>query len=352
MKEIKRKIIGLISILFLVSIESEACTRIVYNGKDKNTLTARTMDWKYEMDTTLWIFPRGIERNGLTGEKSMIWTSKYGSVVVSSMESATSDGVNEKGFVANLLWLNESEYPIVTKSDQSISLSLWAQYVLDNFSTVNEAVATLTKNPLILVTSNIPGQNRKATLHLSISDATGDSAIIEYVNGKQIIHHSMNYRILTNSPIYEEQLAINNYWEKIGGLQMLPGTNKSSDRFVRANFYVNIIPKDLVGFEAVGAVLSVLRNVSVPFGIGTNEAPEISSTRWRTVFDHKNRNYYFDSVRSPNIIWTNLDKIDFSTETGKIKKLKLGEKQNIIYNGEVNDKFIESKPFKFLESKL
>lgn len=352
MKNLKGKVIGLVLILFLVSVKSEACTRIIYVGKDENILTARTMDWKYEMDATLWIFPRGIKRNGLTGKNSIEWVSKYGSVIVSSMEIATSDGVNEKGLAANLLWLGESQYPLVKKADHPMSLSLWAQYVLDNFSTVNEVVKTLEKNPLVLVTSDVPEQNRKATLHLSLSDVTGDSAIIEYVNGKQVIYHSKNYKILTNSPTYEKQLAISSYWKGIDGLQMLPGTNKSSDRFVRADFYTNIIPKDLTGFEAVGAVLSILRNVSVPFGIGTNETPEISSTRWRTVFDHKNKNYYFDSVLSPNVIWTDLNKIDFSFETGKIKKLPLGKKQDIVYNGEVNDSFVEAIPFNFLGTKV
>lgn len=80
-------------------------------------------------------------------------------------------------------------------------------------------------------------------LHLAITDETGNTAILEYLDGKLNIHEGKEYRVMTNSPRYEEQLAINRYWEEIGGLVMLPGTNRASDRFVRASFYIKAIPK-------------------------------------------------------------------------------------------------------------
>ena len=71
------------------------------------------MDWKTEMHSNLWVFPKGMERNGETGTNTLKWTSKYGSVVTSAFEIASTDGMNEKGLVANLLWLPEAEYPIL-----------------------------------------------------------------------------------------------------------------------------------------------------------------------------------------------------------------------------------------------
>jgi choloylglycine hydrolase len=53
----------------------------------------------------------------------------------------------------------------------------------------------------------VPGQDRLATLHLSMSDKTGDSAIVEYIDGQQVIHHSRDYQVMT-SPIFEKQLAV------------------------------------------------------------------------------------------------------------------------------------------------
>ena len=62
---------------------------------------------------------------------------------------------------------------------------------------------------------------------------------------------------------------------------------------------------------------SVIRNVSVPFGLNTEEEPNISSTRWRTVVDHKRQIYFFESALTPNIFWVDLKKVDFSKETAK-----------------------------------
>ena len=332
----------------LTAVVSQACTRIVYLGENQQTMTTRTMDWKYDIGTNLWIFPRGINRDGVAGENSLKWQSKYGSVIASGYDISTTDGVNEKGLVTNLLWLAESEYP-ATKNDQpAISISIWAQYVLDNFATVSEAVDALQKAPLSVVTDNVPGQNRLATLHLAISDASGDSAIIEYIDGKQIIHHGKQYQVMTNSPTYDKQLAMEEYWKTVGGTVVLPGTNRSADRFARASFYINAIPQNTTPNKAVASVFGVIRNVSVPYGLTTEDSPEISSTRWRTLVDHKRQLYFFESALTPNIFWTDLKKIDFSAESGKIKKLDLGEEQSNIFSGDATAQYKESKSFEFL----
>ena len=49
----------------------------------------------------------------------------------------------------------------------------------------------------------------------------------------------------------------------------LPGTIRASDRFARASFYINIIPKTADMFQAVASVFGVIRGVSVPLGITT-----------------------------------------------------------------------------------
>ena len=98
------------------------CTRVVYSGKNGMVATGRSMDWKTEMHSNLWVFPKGMERNGETGANSLQWTSKYGSVVTSAFEIASTDGMNEKGLVANLLWLPEAEYPIRDQSKPGLAM--------------------------------------------------------------------------------------------------------------------------------------------------------------------------------------------------------------------------------------
>jgi penicillin V acylase-like amidase (Ntn superfamily) len=335
--------------LVLAPAIANACTRVVYLGADNDVITARSMDWKVDVLTNLYVFPRGMSRDGQAGPNSIKWTSKYGSVVATGYDVSTTDGLNDAGLAVNLLWLVESEYPAFGKgSKPGLTIAAWGQYVLDNFATVREAVAALEREPFTIVTDNVPGEDRLATLHLSMSDASGDSAIIEYLEGKQVIHHDRKYQVMTNSPTFKQQLALNAYWQEIGGTVMLPGTNRASDRFARASFYVNAIPKSEDPVVALASTFSVIRNASVPYGLTTPDQPNISSTRWRTVADHKRKLYFFESTLTPNTFWVDLNKLDFSAETGKVKRLDLGEDQRNVYAGEVSSQFREAPPFKFL----
>ena len=191
----------------------------------------------------------------------------------------------------------------------------------------------------------MPNGGPESTLHMAITDETGNTAVLEYLDGKLSIHEGKEYQVMTNSPRYEYQLAINDYWKEVGGLQMLPGTNRSSDRFVRASFYIHAIPQTADAKIAVPSVLSVMRNVSVPFGINTPEKPHISSTRWRSVSDQKNKVYYFESTLTPNLFWLDLKKIDFSPKAG-IKKLSLTKGE--IYAGDAVKDLKDSESFTFL----
>jgi choloylglycine hydrolase len=268
--------------------------------------------------------------------------------VATGYDVSTTDGMNEKGLAAQLLWLVESQYPPFEKNSKpGLTIAAWAQYVLDNFATVSEAVAALEKEPFTIVTDNVPGEQRLTTLHLAMSDATGDSAIVEYIGGKQIIHHGRQYQVMTNSPTFDEQLALNEYWKQIGGTVWLPGTNRSADRFARASFYVNAIPKSEDPAIALASVFSVIRNASVPFGITTPGEPNISSTRWRTVADHKRMLYFFESALTPSTFWVDLKKVDFSAGA-PVKRLDLGKDQRNTFGGEVSKDFQRAPAFPFL----
>lgn len=328
---------------------ADACTRVVYLGENDNIITARSMDWKEDVQTNLYILPRGMQRNGQAGPNSIEWTAQYGSVVATGYEVSTTDGVNEAGLMANVLWLTESEYPAFDENSKpGLTIAAWAQYALDNFATVAEAVEAFAQEPFTIVTAAVPGQTRLTTLHLSLSDTTGDSAIIEYVDGQQVIHHSRDYQVMTNSPTYDQQLALASYWDQIGGTVFLPGTNRAADRFARASFYVNAIPQSGEPNRTLASVFGVIRNVSVPFGLGTDEEPEISSTRWRTVFDHKRGLYFFESALTPNTFWVDLARVDFSEETGEVKKLDLGPDQEHVFAGDATGNFVDAEPFPFM----
>ena len=324
--------------------DATACTRAVYFGKDGQTITGRSMDWVEDMQTNLWAFPRGMKREGGLGKGSLEWTSKYGSIVASVYEGGTADGMNEQGLAANLLYLAESEYPAADDKRPGVCITAWAQYLLDNFATVNEAVAEVKKDAFRVVPVAAPN-GASGTVHLAISDSTGDSAIFEYVKGKLVIHHGKEFQVMTNSPTYDKQIAINEYWKEFDGAVMLPGTVRAADRFARASYYINACQQSANAREAVAAVFSVMRNVSVPRGIRKKDAPNVSSTIWLTVANHKNRVYYCQDTNSPGALWVKLDKIDFTEDTG-VRKLTLVGKPDT--TGDQTSNFEKSEQFKFL----
>ncbi len=327
-----------------MSTPTDACTRAVYLGPEEMVVTGRTMDWKEDPQSNIYFFPRGIARRGGITDNTVKWTSLYGSVVTAGYDIGVCDGMNEKGLVANLLFLAESDYHREGDKRPVMGLSIWTQYVLDNFASVDEAVEELGKELFRIDDPDLPN-GAKSTLHLSISDSTGNSAIFEYIDGKLVIHHGKDCQVMTNSPTYDKQQTLDDYWKQIGGLVMLPGTNRASDRFVRASFYINALPQTSNYREAVAGVFSVMRNVSVPLGISIPSQPNIASTRWRTVADQKNLVYYFESTLSPDIFWIDFKKLDFNRDR-KIRKLSLTNGE--IYAGDAADKMQVSEPLQFL----
>jgi len=342
----KKMFLPILGICLLAALrQTEACTRAVYLGPDGMTATGRTMDWREDPQTNLYLFPRGIERRGARTDDTLFWTSKYGSLSAAGYDIGICDGMNEKGLVANLLFLPETVYTQPDDTRPVMGLSIWTQYVLDNFATVEEAVEAHSKDAFRIDAPDLPN-GVKARLHLAISDPSGDSAIFEYINGRLVIYRGRQYQVLTNSPAYNLQLAIDDYWKQIGGLTMLPGTNRSSDRFVRAAFYIGAIVQTADPTIAVPAVMSVMRNVSVPYGISTPDSPHIASTRWRTVADQKHRIYYFEPTLSMETFHVDLTKVDFSENTPE-RVLILND--GTTYEGDATAEFRPVlKPFDFL----
>ncbi|NEP49492.1 MAG: linear amide C-N hydrolase [Moorea sp. SIO3C2] len=345
-------ICGLIINLVFLS-DAQACTRAIHASYTEDdvtptyAVTGRNMDWYEDIKSNLWMFPAGMERDGVVGKNSVEWKSKYGSVIAAGFDMGTADGLNEKGLMANLLYLSEANFGERDTSREGISYSAYTQYILDNFATVQEAVSALENDELQVVPSPLPSDSgiiRRPTLHFSISDALGDSAIFEHLEGKLVIHHGKKFAVMTNSPIYDEQIGLNGYWESVGGGAMLPGTSRPADRYVRASYYLKNLPTPQSDRQALANVMSVMRNASVPFRKTDPEKPNLSHTIWRTTADNLRKVYYFESTLSPNVIWVELTADDLK-EGAPVKKLELSGNYDLV--GNVTGDFIEAEAFKF-----
>ncbi len=336
---------------------AEACTRALYVGQDEVIVTGRSLDWPESMDSELWVFPRGMDRNGAAGSKSITWTSKYGSLIVSTYDSGSIDGMNEKGLVMNGLYLVESDYG-PPDNRPAISIMALGQYILDNFASVDEAVEVMQSDPIRVIAPILPN-GMGAQAHVSLSDASGDSAIFEYLDGELVIRHSKEYKVMTNSPSYEQQLAIKKYWEGVDPLTFLPGSVRAADRFVRVSYLINniskkpdkntikAVPDKTFESQAVTSVLSVMRAIGKPLSMTQPSKPNLSSSLWRTVWNHKDMVLFFDSATSPNTFWVPFSELEFSAGA-EVKKLPMTDGE--IYAGNAADYFEPATPFEFMSA--
>ena len=316
------------------------CTRILWNDNDVAVVVSRTTDWHYPTDPVLTVFPRGSRHDGgvtAAGEKvvagnALNWASAYGTLVTTFYGTGTIDGINERGLAAHLLYLEATDFGPRDPDMPGLHAGLWAQYALDRAASVGEALALLAEVQVVVMQA----RETKATVHLALEDAAGDSAIIEHLDGKPVVHHGSQYRIMTNDPSYEEQLRL------LAGLDFshpsddmpLPGNVNPRDRFQRASYFSALLPEPRDESAAVAGVMAIARNASVPFGAPYDKFG-IYDTEYRTVCDLTNRCYYFEFTTAPNVIWTELDKLDF--EPGA--PVMMLDPDNIDLAGEVSGTF-------------
>jgi penicillin V acylase-like amidase (Ntn superfamily) len=296
-----------------------ACTRVLWNTVGDLVIVGRTMDWPESTKPMLYALPAGMKRDGgrvgrqvVIGDNPVRWTSKYGSLVTTIYDMVAGDGLNERGLAGHLLYLTSTDYGPRDTSRPGLHAGLWLQYVLDNAANVRDALTLL--DPIQIVM--IEARGHEATVHLAIEDASGDSAIVEYIGGKRVIHHGRQYRVMTNDPPYDQQLALLEKMKQRNGFHPsrdtpLPGNMNPIDRFQRAAFFSRFLPEPKNERHAVAAMFSIMANVSVPFDAPYDEFGTYN-TEYRSVMNLTNRVYYFQLTTVPSVCWTRVSKLNLS----------------------------------------
>jgi len=321
---------------------AEACTRILSNEKGAAVLVARTMDWPFTTEPVLTVMPRGLARDGgrvgavvVVRDNPLKWTSKYGSLVTTVYGIGAADGVNERGLVAHVLFFRSADYGLRDASKPGLQATLQAQYALDNAATVGEALGLLQKVQLVMAEVQRNGETLHATLHLALEDATGDSAIVEVVDGKQVVYHGRQYRVMTNDPPYDQQLELlkaHDFSHPTSDTPV-PGNVNPRDRFARATYFLAVLATAKTERDGVAGMFSIARNVSIPFGAPVGSGTY--DTEYRTVTDATNKRYFFELTTAPNVIWVELKKLNLNAGASVMTL----QPDNINLSGDVTGKF-------------
>lgn len=233
---------AMLAVLLIVSATAaDACTTFCTRG-----LFGRNYDFEIG-DGMVFVNKRGLTKSAQRPNGAS-WTSRYGSVTFNQFgrDSATG-GMNEKGLVVELMWLDGTRYPKADARPEVGTLE-WIQYQLDTAGSVKDVVENMKRVRI---------SERGVPLHYLIADASGDVAAIEFLNGEAVVHHgdTLPVAVLANDP----------YKQSASGQR-----GPSADRFNRA-------AKGLASATSIDAAFTLLDAVAQP------------STQWSIVYDMRNR---------------------------------------------------------------
>jgi penicillin V acylase-like amidase (Ntn superfamily) len=302
---------------------SNSCTSF-FLDQDDQLVSAKNYDF-YSRDCLVIVNKRGVSKVATLGptreplSQSAKWTSKHGSVTFSmGGREVTSDGMNETGLVITSLDLMETKYPRPDKRPSMI-MGQWIQYQLDNFSTVKEVIAS---------DSQLRIRPESPRCHFLVCDRMGDSAIIEFIDGKIVCYtdKKMPIKTLTNT-IYSEAVK---FWEQ----DKLP----SPDPFFSVRRFVH----------SANMLDSKNSTTTIDYAFDILEAAEWTlnteiggkkvqfDTQLSMVFDLKNLCIYFLTLKNKKIRYINVSSFDFSCKT-PVKVLDVHED----LSGDVTSKFMD-----------
>ena len=166
----------IVTLILLIPLKIFACSAFFNDGKTK--YFAKNFDWGSGQGYIIKnISGQTKFAYGLRGSNQAYWTSKYGSVTFNQIgKEFPYGGLNEKGLVVEQLWMSESIYQ--DNKNQTISELEWIQYQLDNYSTIDEIILNINKLTIKPI----------ATIHYFIADRNGNSAVIDFVEGRTVVN--------------------------------------------------------------------------------------------------------------------------------------------------------------------
>ena len=283
------------------------CSTFSLNDGDR-VLSGRNMDFHVDGGLIL-LNPSGVTKVGfptkidMSGFKPVKWTSRYPSLTFSLFaREFPSSGINDQGLVVNEMTLRESVYPAEDGRPALVPLQ-WIQYQLDNCATIEEVLAT---DEVVRVSGWEAGDNRGH--HFLVSDKSGKSVTIEFVNGKRIVHQgqSLSYPALTNSTYQESDNYLSKH-ERFGGDQPLQLGPESKDRFVgladklqRYELVKNEVDAVNYAFESLAYVAAG------------------KSTVWSIVYDATNQQVYYRTLENPRIRTIDAKKLFDNAQEAKL----------------------------------
>jgi choloylglycine hydrolase len=280
-------------------MRAQSCSTFVLSRGD-TLLVGHNLDEYTKVPGLIVVNPRGLSKENVTFEdiksssrsKSaprLSWVSRYGSVTYNVFGREFPDGgMNEAGLYAGEMTLMGT----VWSEDQSLPRMYhhqWIQYLLDNFATVDEALASLSKA--------LPEGH--CQWHFFLADKGGRAAVVEFLKGKPVVYEgrALPYKILCNDPYDAELQDLSNY-EGFGG------TKKPEPRYEREDPRFRWAAVMLRNFD--GAV------PAVEYAFAVLKRLDVGNNKWAVVYDIPNARMYVRTSLATKVRWVDFAAQDFA----------------------------------------
>lgn len=307
------------------------CTSVFWNTNPALLVVGRNEDFVTASHPTLVATPKGIHRFGTADgdAEAAEWTVRFGNVAIYANNRFPMDGLNEAGLTARTLFYvqgDPSQSMNPREETKQLDEDRWLAYVLDNFATVAEAVDALRHRVHVVAVQGAPGSGYSYATpkHLALADRTGDAAVVEIQDGELVVFHGPEYRILTNPPSYQEELANVGRYADVAA-EELPSTWAGTDRFVRADYFLRNLPRPEADDASIayGFMYSLLNACAMPAGLPAPEEDRAltaqlmdaltdptesygTMTYFQTISDLTNLHYRFKSVLAPSDVFVDM----------------------------------------------
>lgn len=310
------------------------CTCITQKSADQNFLMARTMDFSFELDPEMVIYPRNYPIKFSKIESPLKRHYAFMGLSKNIGGYLLADGVNEKGLsVAALYFEGYAQYQEENYDATNIGAHEVVQYILATCSNAEEAIQFFVTQNIIAVKLDYLGV--VPPLHWIILDSTGESYIVELTKYGVEVHEN-KIGVLTNSPNYEWHLTnLRNYigmdphqvesrvlygqelrpFGQGSGTFGLPGDYTPPSRFVRTLYSKLSTQTADNETELVVNASHILNGVDIPKGSVITQRSSIDYTQYTSYILNKSQTYVYRLYNTLKFEKRNLNDYDLDSST-------------------------------------
>lgn len=275
-----------ILVVLLASVNAAHTCTTFFLQRNGQMVFGRNYDWLADAGMVC-TNQRGLMKTSVKSPdgNTISWVSVYGSITFNQYgKEFPTGGMNEKGLVVELMWLDGTAYPQPDERP-SVGVLQWIQYQLDNHATIEEVIAS---DEIIRITS------KGTPLHYLVADANGHAATIEFLEGKMEVHkdNELPMPVLTNDT----------YSISMASLSKSPGQpDNSLDRFSMACSMIKQYQSGVSERSLVDESFVILDKVA-----------QGDYTKWSIVYDISNKQILFKTEKNKQLRSVNFSSINFS----------------------------------------